>query len=300
MLEKEPSRTALAAAAHRARHQVLEQGRVFADPLAVLILGADAEGLTADPQAQTAAQGMRFFIAARSQFAETALAAGVETRGVRQLVVLGAGLDTFAYRNPFADRLRVFEVDHPATQAWKRRRLQEVGVAVPTSLAFAPVDFERESWLEALKAVDFDPTKRTFFMWLGVVPYLTSEAVTATLSQIGALPGGAELVFDYSDPPSTLAPDAQALHRRRAARVAAIGEPFLTYFEPAVLREALQTLGFGDIEDLGPFGLVERYLGPEAVTANRTMSDGAPRPDRGGHVIFAATTHRLAGIRISL
>jgi methyltransferase (TIGR00027 family) len=300
MLEKEPSRTALAAAAYRAAHQLLEQGRVFADPLAVIILGADAELLTTDPQAQTAAQGMRFFIAARSRFAETALQTGVETRGVSQLVVLGAGLDTFAYRNPFADRLRVFEVDHPATQAWKRRRLEEVGIVVPKSLAFAPVDFERESWLETLGAVGFDPAKRTFFMWLGVVHYLTPEVVTATLSQIGALPGGAEVVFDYSDPPSTLAPDAQALHRRRADRVAAIGEPFLSDFEPATLHATLETLGFSDIDDLGPFGLLERYLGPQAVAANRAMSDGRLRPDRGGHVIFAATTHRLADIRISL
>src|SRR6478752_638977 len=182
MLEQEPSRTAWMAATHRAAHQVLERGLIFSDPLALRILGQDADTVARDALAHPERRGMRAFIAARAQLAESALAAGVERRGVGQLVVLGAGLDTFAYRNPLADRLRVFEVDHPATQAWKRRRLDEAGIAAPDGVVYAPVDFEREALLDGLAAAGLDPARRTFFMWLGVVPYLTSEAVRATLT----------------------------------------------------------------------------------------------------------------------
>ena len=143
MHETEPSKTALAAAAYRALHQSLDGGRIFADPLALTVLGADATLM--EQQAKThaehlrASRGMRLFVAARSAVAEAHLADGVESRGVRQLVVLGAGLDTFAYRNPFEGALRVFEVDHPATQAWKRRRLAETKIPVPASLTYTPV-----------------------------------------------------------------------------------------------------------------------------------------------------------------
>jgi methyltransferase (TIGR00027 family) len=280
MLEQQPSRTALAAAAHRAAHQLLEQGRIFADPLAVPVLGLDASALAREAEAEPARRGMRLFIAARTCLAETALKAGVETRGVGQLVVLGAGLDTFAYRNPFGDRLKVFEVDHPATQAWKRRRLAEAGIALPPGLIFAPVDFERSGLREGLAAAGFDPTQRSFFTWLGVVPYLSEAAVTSTLAVIGALPGGAEVVFDYADPPESLSPEQQAAHRRRAERVAALGEPFLSYFEPPGLHLRLRGLGFAAIEDLGPRELALRYFGVRST---------AQVPERGGHVLVART-----------
>lgn len=280
MQEKEPSRTALAAAAHRAMHQLIEQGAVFADPLAVPILGGDPQILVQQAQANPQMRGMRLFIAMRSSVAERALKAGVEDRGVRQLVVLGAGLDTFAYRNPFADRLRVFEVDHPATQAWKRRRLSEAGVALPASLVFTPVDFEREGLLDRLIDAGFDPAQRTFFTWLGVVPYLTKPAISSTLALVGGVAGGAEVVFDYSDPPASLGPEAHASHQARAARVAALGEPFLSYFEPADLHAELTGLGFDHIEDLGPQALVARHF---------PAAPAGPRSDRGGHVILAAT-----------
>ena len=282
MHEKEPSRTAQAAAAHRAAHQLLEDGRIFADPLAVPILGADADAVAEMARAHPQMRGMRIFIAMRSNVAEAALKAGVEDRGVRQLVVLGAGLDTFAYRNPFGDRLKVFEVDHPATQAWKRRRLTDVGVPLPGSLVFVPVDFERDRLLDRLVAEGFDPTQRTFFTWLGVVPYLTKPAISSTLTLIGGLEGGAEVVFDYADPPHTLAPEAQAAHQQRAARVAALGEPFLSYLEPPALHSELKALGFDRIEDLGPQGLLARHFPSAPPAAN-------PNADRGGHVIFAAT-----------
>jgi methyltransferase (TIGR00027 family) len=282
MLEREPSRTAWMAARHRAAHQVLENGRIFADPFALAILGQDAETVARDAQAHPERRAMRAFVAARSAFAEAALVRAVEDRGLDQLVVLGAGLDTFAYRNPLPGRLRVFEIDHPATQAWKRRRLHEARIAVPDGVVYAPIDFEREALLDGLAAAGLDPARRTFFMWLGVVPYLTVEAVGATLAAIGGLSGGAEVVFDYADPPAALSDEARAAHQARADRVAAIGEPWLTYFEPPVLHALLTDLGLAEIEDLGPPGLAARYW----------PGLGRAIPERGGHVVLARTAQR--------
>src|ERR1700722_14890047 len=169
----EPSYTAMRAAAHRAAHQVIEQGRVFADPLALPVLGGQIEAVFGRELDQPRTRGMRLMIAARSRFGEQSLEAAV-ARGVRQYVLLGAGLDTFAHRNPFADvGLRVFEVDHPATQGWKRARLAEAGLASPASLTFAPVDFERQTLADGLAAAGFDAAKPPFFAWLGVTVYLT-------------------------------------------------------------------------------------------------------------------------------
>jgi methyltransferase (TIGR00027 family) len=223
---------------------------------------------------------MRWFIAARAKFAEDKLAEAVADRGVSQLVVLGAGLDTFAYRNPFEGRLRVFEVDHPATQAWKRERLAAAGIAIPATMVFAPVDFERDTLANGLARAGFDPARRTFFTWLGVVPYLTAAAIQATLETIARVPGGAEVVFDYSDPPATLSPEMARHQQVRAARVAALGEPFLSFFEPADLHALLSGLGLSEINDLGPSDVVSRLMG--AVP-------GENAPTRGGHVIFAGT-----------
>lgn len=285
MDEQAPSRTAFAAAAHRAAHQVLEQGALFGDPLALALLGPEAEGAMREAQDDPTRRGMRLFIAARSNVAETALAAAVLNRDVRQLVVLGAGLDTFACRNPFRESLRVFEVDHPATQAWKRRRLAEAEIPIPPSLTFVPVDFERDDLRARLCACGFEPERPAFFTWLGVVPYLSRQAVFATLAMIGALPGGAEVVFDYADPPQTLTPEMRAAHEARAARVAAVGEPFLSFFEPDELHEKLRALGFCEIEDLNPPRLWARF----GLAGDRVL------PERGGHVLRARSEPAPAG-----
>lgn len=280
MLEREPSRTAFAAAAYRAVHQVSEGAFFFKDPLAVPILGVDPDALRADPAAGEDRRGIRFFVVARSAIAEAALGRGVEERGVGQLVALGAGLDTFPYRNPFGDRLKVFEVDHPATQAWKRRRLQEAGIPIPDSLTYAPVDFEREDLTERLAAAGLRPDVRTFFTWLGVVPYLTKDAIAGTLTQIGAHPGGAEVVFDYSEPREDIDPELRAHYAERAARVAALGEPFLSFFRPVELHEQLRALGFTEIDDLDAPGIIARLTGQPPQGSARKA---------GGHVLFAAT-----------
>ncbi len=281
---RQPSRTALAAAGHRAAHQVLEQGRFFHDPLALRILGADAEAMVREAEADPSRRRMRVFISIRTRFAEDALAQAVG-RGVRQLVVLGAGLDTYAYRSPFGKRLRIFEVDHPATQEWKRQRLAEAAIAIPEWLRFAPVDFEAPDELEkttladGLAAAGFDAAEQSFFTWLGVVPYLTGQAIWATLGYIAGLPGGAHVVFDYSDPPSSFGPEMRAYHDARAARVAELGEAWITHFEPADLRARLQGLGFAEVEDLGPPQIAARYF-PNRV---------ANVPAAGGHILRAAT-----------
>ncbi len=273
-----PSRTALGAARHRAAHQLLEQGRIFSDPLAVRILGEDPDIIARDAEASDAGRRMRMFIAVRTRFAEDALSAAI-ARGVTQLVVLGAGLDTYACRGNYPNNFRIFEVDHPATQEWKRRRLADAAIPIPTALTFAPLDFERETLADALEGAGFDPARPTFFTWLGVVPYLTPDTTWSTLRFISGLPGGAHVVFDYSDPPNTLPPATRAMYDARAARVAALGEPWVNHFNSEELHEGLKRTGFTAIEDLDPRQIAARWFPQRAATA----------PEKGGHVLRAAT-----------
>jgi methyltransferase (TIGR00027 family) len=273
----EPSRTAWAAAAHRAAHQILERGRIFADPLALTILDTDPQAIVRDAEEHPFRRPMRMFIAVRTRFAEDALTAAV-AKGTRQLVILGAGLDTYAYRGAMREHLHIFEVDHPATQAWKRKRLAEAAIALPDCLTFAPIDFEHESLAGGLAAAGFDLSQQTFFMWLGVVPYLTEHAVLSTLGYIASLPNGAHVVFDYSDPPDSLDPHTRARHEQRAQRVAALGEAWLTYFEADWLRAKLMDLGFSEVEDLGPPQIASRYF-PDRLNSI---------PTKGGHVVRAS------------
>ena len=276
-----PSRTAWGAAVHRAAHQVLERGFIFADPLALRILGAEAEAAVRDAEKDPSRRRLRLFIAVRTRFAEEALATAVARRGVRQLVVLGAGLDTYAYRTTLGEGLRIFEVDHPATQAWKRQRLAEAAIPTPRALSFAPVDFERETLADGLAAAGFERAQPTFFTWLGVVPYLTEPAVFSTLGFIASLPAGAHVVFDYGNPrTSSSDQDEDAASREKlAARVASLGEAIQSAFETDVLEGQLRALGFREVEDLGPALIRERYFGKR----------GGPSPDRGGHIVRAAT-----------
>ena len=263
---------------HRAAHQVLEQGRIFNDPLALPILGEDVETVVKRAQESPFGQRLRIFIAVRTRFAEDALASAVE-RGTRQLVVLGAGLDTYAYRGAMRDRLRIFEVDHPASQAWKQQRLAEAGIAVPPSVTFAPIDFERQTLADGLATAGFDPEQPTFFTWLGMVPYLSETSVWSTLQFIAGLPNGAHVVFDYSDPPYDLPGDLRAGHATRAAHVAELGEAWITYFSAAELRPKLLDLGFQDVEDLAAPQMASLYFPGRA----------AGLPEKGGHVVRAST-----------
>jgi methyltransferase (TIGR00027 family) len=162
------SRTAHRVAIRRAAHQLFDQPRVLEDPLALAIVGTEAAEKLRSSQKEAESsipRAFRAFMAARSRYAEDQLAKAV-AQGVRQYVVLGAGLDTFAYRSPYSN-LRVFEVDHPATQAWKRERLQNAGIEVPQSLVFVPVDFERQQLAAELEQSGFETRLPAFFSWLG-------------------------------------------------------------------------------------------------------------------------------------
>jgi len=279
MQQGQASVTALGAAGHRAAHQVLEHGLVFADPLALPILGPDADDAIARAKDKPERRALRLFIAMRSRFAEDCARHAVE-QGVRQILVLGAGLDTFAYRLEPAQDLRVFELDHPATQADKRRRLSDARIAEPSQVVYVAHDFERGAMTAALEAGGFDVGKRTFVLWLGVTPYLTEEAVYATLGELARLPGRAEVVFDYANPPARIEEAAtRTYHELMAERVKAAGEPFRGYFDSDELHARARDLGFVRIEDLDRAALVERYL-PDLP---------APRPGPGGHVVRMAT-----------
>jgi methyltransferase (TIGR00027 family) len=273
------SRTALAAAAHRAAHQVLERGSIFSDPLAVRILGAEAEEAIRGSSGNASTRKLRLFIAVRSRIAEDALAVALH-HGVRQVVVLGAGLDTYAYRSTGIADLRIFEVDHPATQAWKRKCLADAGITLPPALILAPLDFERATLGATLELAGLDPNRRTFFTWLGVVPYLTEPWILKTLRYIADLSAGAEVVFDYCNPLSAAATAQRAADRAAlAARVASVGEPFQSYFDTAQLLATLAGLGFTRRYDWGPAEIRARFF----------SIDRGSSGNEGGHVVSAAT-----------
>jgi methyltransferase (TIGR00027 family) len=251
--EGEPSRTAIGAAALRAAHQD-DDPRIFTDPLARRILG-DPDEL---PDLAWSQPRLRLFVAVRHRFAEDSLAAAV-ARGTRQVVVLGAGLDTFAYRNPFPDT-RVFEVDYPATSAWKRERLAATGIEVPDNVTFVAVDFERDSLAGRLADAGFDAASPAFFVWLGVVPYLSDRAVRATLAVIAAVPDG-EVVLDYVKPVDHAPAEARADRESLVAHVADVGEPLRPGLETEDVHAMLRELGFTEIEDIGRREIRSRYLG---------------------------------------
>jgi len=261
MRNARPSRTAQRVAMRRAAHQSLDDPKVFEDPLAVVIAGEpDGQASAEHPYSRS----LRAFIAVRSRYAEDQLADAVE-RGIRQYVVLGAGLDTFAYRNPWRSAgLHVFEVDHPATQEWKRAQLREAGIAIPEEMTFAAVNFERESLEEGLLTAGFDKRKPAFFSWLGVTPYLSRPAFDATIEFIASMPTGSGVVFDFAIERRLLTPTQQLALDTMAALVARAGEPFQLFFDPAALVSDLARIGFGNIEDLNCDQINARYFAGRA------------------------------------
>jgi methyltransferase (TIGR00027 family) len=262
MHDAKPSQTAWRVAMRRAAHQLLDEPRVFDDPLAVAIADGGSERPT-DAE-QPFSRALRAFLAVRSRYAEDQLAAAV-ARGIRQYVVLGAGLDTFAYRNPFRSvGLQVFEVDHAATQEWKRGRLQAAGIAIPEDMTFAAVDFERESLEVGLLRAGFEKREPAFFSWLGVTPYLSRQAFDATIQFIASMPPGSGVVFDFAVERRLLSPMQQQALDLMAARVARAGEPFQLFFDPVALASDLARLGFGNIEDLNADAINARYFAGRA------------------------------------
>lgn len=157
--------------------------------------------------------------------------------------------------------------------------LTSAAIAVPGSLTFVAVDFERETLAQALDAAGFDRTQRSFFSWLGVVPYLTEHAVFSTLAGIAGLPGGAEVVFDYVNPAASITPAGRAAHQALAERVASVGESLQSFFDTERLCADLRGIGFGAVDDIDPARLTARFF-PEAERS---------APARGGHILHAST-----------
>lgn len=257
-----PKPSALRVAILRAAHQLLDTPIVFEDPFALRILGAAAEdSLRSDPARYNTPRfkGLRASLVVRSRLAEEEWARS-KTRGVRQYVILGAGLDTFAYRNPDQDGGHIFEVDLPATQQWKRSCLRAAGIKEPASLAFVPIDFEQSTLAEGLGQVPFCPDEPAFFSWLGVTMYLEEDAIMNTLRFIGSLAAGSGVVFDYGVLPALLSPLERTGLEFMSARAAERGERWKTLFDPTSIAGTLRSLGFSEVEDFGPEQLNDRYL----------------------------------------
>ncbi|HKU12805.1 MAG TPA: class I SAM-dependent methyltransferase [Steroidobacteraceae bacterium] len=266
MSQKNASRTALATAFMRATHQLLDTPpRVLEDPTAVTVLGPGAaQRIRANAgRAQTpAARALRAHMVLRSRFTEDRLAAAV-ARGVTQYVVLGAGFDTFAVRQPpWARGLRILEVDHAGTQELKRAHLAAAGLTVPPNVGFATLDFERESLRDGLLRHAISPTALTFFSWLGVTMYLPRPAIDAVLQSVAEFPAGSEIVLTFASASDT--------PRAIAERAAQAGEPWLSFFEPAQMQAVLHAAGFTSVELLTPEEAERRYFAP-------TSSLPAPR-----------------------
>ena len=269
------SKTALGVAALRVAHQLIDDApRILDDPIAARILPAPMLArLHAHPEElrREGARRLRSHVVLRSRFAEDQLAEAV-ARGVRQYVILGAGLDTFAYRQPpWAAELRIFEVDQPASQALKVDLLRQAGIAAPANLVFASVDFETEVLRDRLCHAGFDDHAPTFLSWLGVTMYLAERAIDDVLRYVGSLPAGSELVFTFA---ANEGDDPRA--SRLAAAAAAVGEPWRTVFTVDELAKKLHDVGFSEV----------RFLMPEEATRRYFMhrTDGLPPPTRPGIV----------------
>ncbi len=260
MKPNEPSRTALMIALQRAAHQALDHGSILDDPFAMKILREQEKEVLQFANKHPLASIGRLFTAARSRIAEDALSTAVE-RGVRQIVILGAGLDTFALRNPHAARqILIYEVDHPATQAWKRERLAEAQIALPPWLTLVAVDFERDDVGEKLVAAGFQQNSPAFFTWLGVVPYLTQDAVDRTLDYMSSI-RNSEVVFDYMGPPEAFSEELRQIEKERTEQLEKIGERSDSRFEPAGMAAILRSHGFCAIEDIDFKEIVSRFGG---------------------------------------
>lgn len=277
MEQGKPSRTALRVAMRRAAHQLIDSPPVLDDPIAVPLFGPGFV-IDREREAHPTARAFRAFMAMRSRYTEDHLSAAVRA-GATQYVVLGAGLDTFAWRNRFRS-LRVFEIDFPATQQWKISLLSAAGIQQPDNLVFVPLDFERKTLAAALTEFGFDFSAISFFGWLGVVPYLTLEAFRSTIAVIAALPSGTAVSFDYALSPEKLSPSRRAAFDALAARVAAAGEPFQLFFTPSALEEELRSAGFSTVEQAGADHLNERYF--------RNRTDGLALPEPGLGMMAAA------------
>lgn len=227
------------------------------NPAAAAAFGSDESALGWLMQAGAASP----IVLSRARYAEELLEQAVE-QGVRQYVLLGAGLDTVAFRRPdLLQKISLLELDHPATQAHKRQRLDELGWEIPRRLHFVPVDFTRTRLAAALQASAFDSREPSLFSWLGVTYYLTRGEVMAALQDIGRIAApGSRVVFDYLDTAAYDERLAAPRVRRMIESVSTLGEPMLSGFDPLSLRSELLRVGLKLVEDLSPTDIHRRYF----------------------------------------
>jgi methyltransferase (TIGR00027 family) len=272
------SQTALGVAALRAVHQLLDgEPKILDDPISVRLLDADfLQQIQSNPARarEPLTRGLRSHVVLRSRYAEERMAQAVQ-RGVRQCVILGAGFDTFAYRQPdWARSLRIYEVDHLATQEDKRQRLQSAGVPVPANLEFVAIDFELVSLREGLQNSTLNFSEPAFFSCLGVLVYLSREAADAVFQLVASFPASSEIVLTFSTPDSSLSSNDAASRSALANMANSLGEPWQTHFEPQTLVCDLRALGFSAISFLSPEAADQIYF--------QSRGDGLRAPRRGG------------------
>ncbi|HSO37412.1 MAG TPA: class I SAM-dependent methyltransferase [Labilithrix sp.] len=277
-----PDNTAARVALWRALHvQVDAPPHVFDDELGLALVGPDADWKQR-PDMSAFTRPFRASIVARARYVEDLLEEQV-ARGVVQYVVLGAGLETFAQRRPeLAARLRVFEIDQPGHQEWKRQRLVDLGFGVPPYLRLVPVDFERrEVWMERLTEAGFDPKLPTLVASTGVSMYLTKEAIAATLRQIARLAPGSTVVMSFMLPIELAEPDARPGIEAAARGARANGTPFISFFTPEAMLALAHEAGFRDVQHVSAAALAERYFAGRA--------DGLRPPTNSEELLVAMT-----------
>ncbi len=263
MIPRSPSQTAVLTAAARALHREEPPPWVLDDHLALDLAGDEGVSIAGRLRDELSAENLLTFsrwMCVRARLAEDVVERAVAD-GIRQYAILGAGLDSFAYRRPdLLAGLRVFEIDHPASQAWKRERLAELGVDLPANLVFAAVDFERHTLRAGLQAAGFDFTARAVFSWIGVTMYLTLAAIEATLETVAACPPDSRIVLTYNLPPSALEGQGRAIESRMSRLVGEVGEPWISLFTPAEAEVLLRRCGFGAVDHFGPAEAVRTYF----------------------------------------
>jgi methyltransferase (TIGR00027 family) len=285
-LEGGASVSAAQAAGSRAAHWLLDEPKILDDTLAEALAGEFAAGIIAMVRADPMVFAPRFTLAARSRLAEETVSD--PQSGADQYVLLGAGLDSFAYRRSArGDGLQIFEVDQPASQAWKRQRLADIGVTIPESVTFVPIDFERQDFGVELSRAGFDSARPSVVGWLGVTNYLTAEAITDTLTRIADWASGTRLVFDYVIPEqlwNSFPGWDGNLMRRIAAGSAASGEPWVSLFSREDIEALLRADGYDNIEDYDQDAIRLVYMG----------GDGSgPGPWPWTRIVRATVTGRL-------
>jgi methyltransferase (TIGR00027 family) len=263
MIPRRPSNTAIMTAAARALHREEPPPCVLDDHLAPGLAGEEGAAITRRLRDELSAEEMLAcgrWMCVRARLVEDVVERAV-AGGTHQYAILGAGLDSFAYRRP--DRLaplRVFEVDHPASQLWKRERLAELGVSLPANLIFAPVDFETQTLSAGLMEAGFDFGTGAVFSWIGVTMFLTLEAIEATLETVAACAPGSRIVLTYNPPLSALRDEELAMQRRVSGLAGEMGEPFISLFTPGEAEALLLRCGFGEVEHFGPAEAIRTYF----------------------------------------